>query len=443
MNTLLQQLIELTGRLATAAGAAADSLASLRRFLAAWLIQQNPGFAPVVADPEADPELMQAAREGEALAAELNAAGSRLRWRREPYLAVESQAERARDVFGPFVDDELALVQFAFFENARFVVVVSHLETPFFEIREPVLLLPADSAPDAADPLRWNLPAGTVWLRAERLAAGAQGFAALRISGGVFNAGAVLPPPAPDGTLLVPIVAPWTLSVEPEPAPAADAAGSDGNALAIELPLRLELGNGVAPVISGALGLAGFGDALRFTTQAGAPVIGGDAIAFPFDTAGATWGIAGNRSPLCQVEGSAEVAAAVWSLPLSKAPLEEAGRGRARRLGCAAVAQRACSARCRRERRVPRHRQRAQRGRDAASTGSCAARRRTCRSTSPCGTLRAAGCSLECSASRGCASRAGAAAQTWSGSKAAACTTAGTGRLPPATGHSTSTAPAM
>ena len=216
-------------------------------------------------------------------------------------------------------------MQFAFFENARFVVVVSHLETPFFEIREPVLLLPAGSAPDAADPLRWNLPAGTVWLRAERLAAGAQGFAALRISGGIFNAGAVLPPPAPDGTLLVPVVAPWTLSVEPEPAPVADAAGSDGNALAIELPVRLELGNGVAPVISGALGLAGFGDALRFTTQAGATVIGGDAIAFPFDATGATWGIAGNRSPLFQAEGSAEVAAAVWSLPLSKAPLEQAG----------------------------------------------------------------------------------------------------------------------
>ena len=181
------------------------------------------------------------------------------------------------------------------------------------------------SAPDAADPLRWNLPAGTVWLRADRLAAGAQGFAALRISGGIFNAGVVLPPPEPDGTLLVPVVAPWTLSVEPEAAPAADAAGSDGNALAIELPSRLELGNGVAPVIGGALGLAGFGDALRFATQAGAAVIGGDAIAFPFDTAGATWGIAGNRSPLCQADGSAEVAAAVWSLPLSRAPLEQAG----------------------------------------------------------------------------------------------------------------------
>ena len=244
---------------------------------------------------------------------------------REPYLAVESRAERAREVFGPFIDDELALVQFAFFENARFVVVISHLQTPFFEIREPVLLLPADSAPDAADPLLWNLPAGTVWLRADRLAAGAQGFVALRISGGIFNAGAVLPPPEPDGTLLVPVVAPWALSVEPEPAPAADAAGSDGNALAIELPLRLELGNGVAPVVSGALGLAGFGDALRFATQAGAPVIGGDAIAFPFDTTGATWRIAGNRSALCQADGSAEVAAAVWSLPLSKAPLEQAG----------------------------------------------------------------------------------------------------------------------
>jgi hypothetical protein len=325
MNTLLQQLMELTYGLAATAGAAADLLASLRRFLAAWLIQQNPGFAPVVADPDADPELMQAAREGEALASELNAAGVRLRWLREPYLAVESRAERARAVFGPFIDDELALVQFAFFENTRFVVVVAHLATPFHEVREPVLLLPAASAPDAVDPLRWNLPAGTVWLRADRLAAGAQGFAALRISGGVFNAGAVLPPPQADGTVLIPVVAPWRLSVEPEPAPAADGAGSDGNALAIELPLRLELGNGVAPLVSGSVGLAGFGDVLRFSTQAGATVIGGDAIAFPFDTAGATWRIAGNRSPLCKADGSAEVAAAVWSLPLSQAPLELAG----------------------------------------------------------------------------------------------------------------------
>jgi hypothetical protein len=325
MNTLLQKLMELTDRLVIAAGGDADSLASLRRLLAAWLIQQNPGFAPVVADPDAEPELMQAAREGEVVASELNAAGSRLRWRREPYLAIESQAERAREVFGPFVDEELALVQFAFFENARYVTVVSHLQTPFFEIREPVLLLPAASVPDAADPLRWNLPAGTVWLRADRLAAGAQGFAALRINGGTFTSGAVLPPPQPDGTLLVPAVAPWTLNVEPEPAAAADFAGSDGNALTIELPLRLELSNGFAPVISGALGLTGFGEALRFVTQTGAAVIGGDAIAFPFQTNAATWRIAGNRSPLCQADGSAEVVAAVWSLPLSKAPLEQAG----------------------------------------------------------------------------------------------------------------------
>src|SRR4029453_9734687 len=75
----------------------------------------------------------------------------------------------------------------------------------------------------------------------------------------------------------------------------------------------------------GALGLAGFGEALRFATQAGAVVIGGDAIAFPFDTDGATWSIAGNRSRLWQADGSAEVAAAVWSLPLSTAPLEQAG----------------------------------------------------------------------------------------------------------------------
>ena len=93
--------MELTDRLVIAAGGDADSLASLRRLLAAWLIQQNPGFAPVVADPDAEPELMQAAREGEVVASELNAAGSRLRWRREPYLAIEVAGRASARGFRP------------------------------------------------------------------------------------------------------------------------------------------------------------------------------------------------------------------------------------------------------------------------------------------------------------------------------------------------------
>ena len=48
MNTLLDQLIALTGRLMLAAGVPDSMLAELHRCLAAILIQQNPKFLPVI-----------------------------------------------------------------------------------------------------------------------------------------------------------------------------------------------------------------------------------------------------------------------------------------------------------------------------------------------------------------------------------------------------------
>lgn len=324
MNTLLQQLLDLTAQLTLAAGSAADALLALRRHLAAWLIQQNPGFAPVPDDPQADPDLLQAAREGEALAAELNAAGVQLQWSREPYLAPDTRARRPRTVIGPFVDDELALLQFVFDQTQALRTVVGVLNLPFVDVREPLLRLPADSQVDADDPRRWILPAGSLWIRADRLTAGAPGYAGLRIAGGLLEVGDAPVPVEPDGTLLVPLTAPWRLEVVPEAAPAAGG-GSDGAALALQLPARLELRNGQPPMLEGSIALAGFGTALSFAAPSGAVVAGGDAVGFPYDAGGADWGIDGLRSGLLQAEGRAEVAAALWSLPLSTAPLEQLG----------------------------------------------------------------------------------------------------------------------
>ena len=108
MNTLLEQLIALTSRLSLAAQTPAVMLAELRRFLAAMLIQQNPGNLPVVANPAFDAEINAAAQAGAELAAQLDAAGTRLRFLLQPYLCEETAAERPAQVFGPFIEQRLA-----------------------------------------------------------------------------------------------------------------------------------------------------------------------------------------------------------------------------------------------------------------------------------------------------------------------------------------------
>ena len=239
MNSLLEQLLALTGRLGLAAQTPEAMLAELRRFLAAMLIQENPGFLPVISNPAYDAAINAAAQAGAELAAQLDAAGTRLGWLSQPYLCEETAAERPAQVFGPFIDAELALVQFAFFETSSFRAVLVELPIVVAHVVEKAMLLPAGTQADANDARRFDIPAGTVWLLARRLLAEAPGYVALRVTRGslVFSE----PPQAvePGGTLLATAATTWSLDLEPEPAPAAAAAGSDGDALEVTLPTRL------------------------------------------------------------------------------------------------------------------------------------------------------------------------------------------------------------
>lgn len=326
MLTLLDQLIALTGQLGLAAGVAAATLAELRRFLAAALIQQNPGFVPVVPNPALDPAINEAAIAGAELAAQLDAAGIRLRFLLQPYLEPETAADKPAQVFGPFIDGDLALVQFSFFETARFRRLLVDQQVVLAIVRETVLLLPEGTRADAGDPRRFEIPPGTVWLLAKRLVADAPGFVALRVARGSLVFDAAPQHIEPGAHLMVTKAVPWSLEVEPEPAPPGHAAGSDADALSVLLPTRLVVHSSQPAAVEGALGLAGFGTDLRFEAQTGGPVAGGDAIGFPFETAGSVWSIAGNRSPVFQLDGDAvTVAAAVWSLPLASADVAEAG----------------------------------------------------------------------------------------------------------------------
>lgn len=181
MNTLLDQLIALTCRLALAADVPVSMLAELRRYLAAMLIQQNPGFLPVIPKAGVGAEISDAAVAGAEFADKLNTEGIRLRLTRQPYLAQETAEDLPSQIFGPFVDDDLSLVQFSFFETARFVSVVFDLDILFVGGHETVMLLPVGAIIDAADPRRFDIPAGTVWLKSDRLAANAPDFATCTI----------------------------------------------------------------------------------------------------------------------------------------------------------------------------------------------------------------------------------------------------------------------
>ena len=168
-------------------------------------------------------------------------------------------------IFGPFIDDDLSLVQLRLFKTARFVSVVFDLDILFVGGHETVMLLPVGTSIDAADPRRVDIPAGTVWLKSDRLAANTLGFVALRDSRGslVFDQAPVF---VPGISLNVLATVPWTLDLEPEAAPAGSLTGSDANAIMVLLPTRMTLRMGRPAVIEGAIGLAGFGNDLRFDT---------------------------------------------------------------------------------------------------------------------------------------------------------------------------------
>lgn len=264
MDLVLDRLLALSNRAKEPAG---DAAAGLRRLLAALDLRHDPkGAGPDAADPSGSP--------AESLVAA---------------------------------------------ERPRFVVI--HQRAPASPFGEVLLLLPAGSTGEDGG-RAFELPAGSLWIRARFLVPGAAGYAGLRIRGGRLELGARALA-LPEGRFSVVPTQPWTLSVEPAPPPAAEAGGSDAHALALTLPERLEVRSNGAPAVAGALAMAGFGSALDFVPAAGAPTAGAGAIDFPFaPPAGesAVWTVDGNRSAAAQLAGSCPVASAAWSLPVVSIP---------------------------------------------------------------------------------------------------------------------------
>ena len=316
MNPILGQLLALTAALKAAAGATLEELAELRRFIAAILIQQNPGN-PIPADPAIDPAIATALEQGAALAATLSADGIRARFSQDNELAPTAHPERPTHVFGPFVDPWGNLVRFLIFENARFHAV--HVRLPNGKPSpETILLFPQPVAPRDGN-RAFDIPAGTVWIRARLLVAGAAGCVGLRVARGSFSVSRPATV-ANNGKILVFSNAQWTLSVEPEQPPAGEASGSDANGATITLPQSLEVRSSGAAVVTGAIGISGFGSALDFDNPKGAPIMNGASIDFPFDPPNLAWTIAGNRSAAVQLTGDCQATSAVWSLPVNAEP---------------------------------------------------------------------------------------------------------------------------
>lgn len=323
MNDLLAQLLALTGSLEETEAVSAELLDEVRRLVAACLIQQNPALLPVIADPHHAQALNEAAVAGASLAAERSAAGVRLRFIREPYLAPVADSSQPFMVAGPFIDGDAGLVQFRFFESIAMRAVSLEVDIFFVQVHELLMLLPRDTAADAELSV-FSIPAGTVWLRAERLVPGAGGYVALRVSGGSLQFDRPATIAEPGGNVQIALGVNWTLTLEPEPAPQATFEGSDANALSLQLPSRLELRSDGTVSVAGAIGIAGYGSTISFETPSGEPVAADQAIVFPYDAGLTTWSVAGNRSPLANFEGECTVQAALWVVPLTLTPPEEA-----------------------------------------------------------------------------------------------------------------------
>ena len=331
MNGLLAQLLALTGALECCAGVPQAALDEVRRLLAACLVQQNPGLAPVLADPAFSPALNAAAQAGAALAAERTAAGVRLRFLRPGYGAPAADVCLPLIVLGPFVDAGSAaaagqnggLVEWQFFESTPMRSLLQDI--PFINAQALLMRLPQGTA---ADPARrvFSIPAGTVWVQAHLLVFGTAGFVALRVSAGtlVFEQAARVVQPS--GNLEIFDGQRWTLTLTPEAAPEATAEGSDGNALALTLPSELVVRAVGGARVAGAIGMAGFGQTLAFDTPVGAPVAADQAIVFAYDAGAARWSINRHRSVLLGLSGDCTVQAALWALPVTQVPPAQAGQ---------------------------------------------------------------------------------------------------------------------
>lgn len=319
MNVVLDQLLALTGRLELPSGVPANVLASLREFLAASLIQDNPGALPIQPDSSVDAAINEAAARGALLAAKLVASGTRIRVRKSSYLAPEVTPDRPTHVFGPLVDADGSLVQFAVFESARFLAVQLTLPAPSPLFSEILMLLPAESSSDDGN-RTFSIPPGTVWLRARLLVGNTEGYVGLRVKSGTLKIDRSAQAMPRNGISMT-TGSKWSLALEPEQPPEPDGNGSDGNAIAVRLPDRVDVFSTGVSQVNGSIAISGFGSDLEFADTLGAPSADADAITFPYDAGDAMFSIDGNLSNAAQFTGECRVVATGWTLTLSKLPL--------------------------------------------------------------------------------------------------------------------------
>jgi hypothetical protein len=315
LDTISTQLLDLAGNLQPVAGTTQGDLAELRLFLAASLIQANPGVV-VSPDPAMGPELATALAKGAELATELTAGGTRLRFLRINELGPVSPAEKPTHVFGPFLDSAGDLERFLILQSEAFLFV--HERQPNQNPSPEVLLLLPSSAIAAAGNLAFDIPAGTVWVRSRLLVANAVGFAGLRVARGrlTFAAAASI---FDKGVVLLAANGLWKLELEPEQPPAGEAAGGDANGASVVLPQTLEVSSDGHVAVNGTIGISDFGSGIVFTSLNGVPAGNIFSIDFPFNPADQTWSIAGNRSEAAQLEAECKVTSAAWSIPVATA----------------------------------------------------------------------------------------------------------------------------
>jgi hypothetical protein len=323
VNGLLAQLLALSAALECGEGVAQEVLEEVRALLAACLVQQDPALLPFQPDPSFPPEINAAAQAGVALAAARSAAGVRLRFLRQPYLAPATDAALPMRIAGPFTDGDGTLVELRFFESLTMRSL--RLNVAFVNAQQTLLRLPLDTLADAESKV-FTIPAGTVWIGAHFLVFGSRGYVALRVDGGTLSFDHPARVVGPEGNLEIVDGVQWSLSLQPQASPAPDAEGRDGNALALQLPSRLVVHSSGGASVEGPIGIEGFGSVLSFPTPvAGAPVVTDRDIVFAYEIGSAAWSIDGNRSALLGLAGECTVQAVLWALPVTTLAPQDAG----------------------------------------------------------------------------------------------------------------------
>jgi len=323
LNVVLDQLLAISGRLETPSGAPESSLASLRVFLSASLIQENPGALPIQPDSTVDAAINEAAARGSVLAAKLAETATGVRVLRDSYVTPAIRPDRPTHVFGPFVDADGSLVQFAVFESARFLTVQLTLPAPFPLVTDVLMLLPAESSSNDGN-RTFSIPPGTVWLRARFVVGNTAGYVGLCVKGGTLNLDRAAQP-RPGNRIGMPTSAQWSLTLEPEQPPEPDGNGSDANGLTVRLPRRFTVLSTGESQVNGRMVISGFGTDLEFPDPQGAPFADPDSITFPYNAGNAPWSIDGNLSTAGQFTGECRVMSAAWTLSLNKLPLNTFG----------------------------------------------------------------------------------------------------------------------